>query len=177
MSILHNLISVSSLQGRALRTAKSLEEGLSLVVPLDSIHSISQLNEGRLVHLAGALSTSKVNKIVSWRYEYFKLGRKEKSLPIKVLFDIQEKTHGFSPPLSIASYHLSSGSLPGIREMLNVLALPSPSQCQVLLCLPLGCLSWIISIAICVGNLLCVHDIVKSSGSCSTGALQVLTFQ
>ncbi|NXR99494.1 TMM43 protein, partial [Oxylabes madagascariensis] len=46
-------------QGRALRTAKSLDEGLSLVVPLDSIHSISQQNEGRLVHLAGALSTSK----------------------------------------------------------------------------------------------------------------------
>ncbi|NXK59085.1 TMM43 protein, partial [Sylvietta virens] len=46
-------------EGRALRTAKSLDEGLSLVVPLDSIHSISQENEGRLVHLAGALSTSK----------------------------------------------------------------------------------------------------------------------
>ncbi|NWH32258.1 TMM43 protein, partial [Chloropsis hardwickii] len=46
-------------EGRALRTAKSLDEGLSLVVPLDSIHSISQQNEGRLVHLAGALSTSK----------------------------------------------------------------------------------------------------------------------
>ncbi|NWZ38605.1 TMM43 protein, partial [Brachypodius atriceps] len=46
-------------EGRALRTAKSLEEGLSLVVPLDSIHSISQQNEGRLVHLVGALSTSK----------------------------------------------------------------------------------------------------------------------
>ncbi|NXU36216.1 TMM43 protein, partial [Drymodes brunneopygia] len=46
-------------EGRALRTAKSLEEGLSLVVPLDSIHSISQQNEGRLVHLSGALSTSK----------------------------------------------------------------------------------------------------------------------
>ncbi|NWT71791.1 TMM43 protein, partial [Prunella himalayana] len=46
-------------EGRALRTAKSLDEGLSLVVSLDSIHSISQQNEGRLVHLAGALSTSK----------------------------------------------------------------------------------------------------------------------
>ncbi|NXB30260.1 TMM43 protein, partial [Eulacestoma nigropectus] len=46
-------------EGRALRTAKFLNEGLSLVVPLDSIHSISQQNEGRLVHLAGALSTSK----------------------------------------------------------------------------------------------------------------------
>ncbi|NXW71515.1 TMM43 protein, partial [Hirundo rustica] len=46
-------------EGRALRTARSLDEGLSLVVPLDSIHSISQQNEGRLVHLTGALSTSK----------------------------------------------------------------------------------------------------------------------
>ncbi|NXG45068.1 TMM43 protein, partial [Psilopogon haemacephalus] len=46
-------------EGRALRTAKSLDEGLSLVIPLDSIHSVSQQNEGRLVHLAGALSTSK----------------------------------------------------------------------------------------------------------------------
>lgn len=121
----------SSLQGRALRTAKSLDEGLSLVVPLDGILSISQQNEGRLVHLAGALSTSKVNKIVSWRYEYFKLGGKEKSLPFKVLFDIQEKTHGFSPPLCTGSYHSSSGSWAGIREMLNGLALPSSSQCQL----------------------------------------------
>ncbi|NXU57390.1 TMM43 protein, partial [Turnix velox] len=46
-------------EGRALRTAKSLDEGLSLVIPLDSIYSVSQENEGRLVHLAGALSTSK----------------------------------------------------------------------------------------------------------------------
>ncbi|NXV07672.1 TMM43 protein, partial [Cettia cetti] len=46
-------------EGRALRTAKSLDEGLSLVVPLDNIHSISQQNEGRLVHLVGALSTTK----------------------------------------------------------------------------------------------------------------------
>ncbi|XP_040424345.1 transmembrane protein 43 isoform X1 [Cygnus olor] len=46
-------------EGRALRTAKSLDEGLSLVIPLDNIHSVSQQNEGRLVHLAGALSTSK----------------------------------------------------------------------------------------------------------------------
>lgn len=45
-----------------MRTAKSLDEGLSLVIPLDNIHSVSQQNEGRLVHLAGALSTAKVNK-------------------------------------------------------------------------------------------------------------------
>lgn len=77
------------LQGRALRTARSLDEGLSLVIPLHSIHTVSQQNEGRLVHLAGALSTSKVNKIVSWRYECFNLRGKEKSLPIKTMFDCQ----------------------------------------------------------------------------------------
>uniref|UniRef100_A0A8C3LD85 Transmembrane protein 43 n=1 Tax=Chrysolophus pictus TaxID=9089 RepID=A0A8C3LD85_CHRPC len=46
-------------EGRALRTAKSLDEGLSLVIPLDSIHSVSPQNEGSLVHLSGALSTAK----------------------------------------------------------------------------------------------------------------------
>ncbi|XP_032640200.1 transmembrane protein 43 [Chelonoidis abingdonii] len=46
-------------EGRALKTATSLDEGLSLVVPLDNIHSVSQQNEGKLVHLSGALRTSK----------------------------------------------------------------------------------------------------------------------
>lgn len=32
------------------------------MIPLDNIHSVSQQNEGSLVHLAGALSTAKVNK-------------------------------------------------------------------------------------------------------------------
>uniref|UniRef100_A0A672V217 Transmembrane protein 43 n=1 Tax=Strigops habroptila TaxID=2489341 RepID=A0A672V217_STRHB len=50
-------------EGRALRTARSLDEGLSLVIPLGSIHSVSQENEGRLVHLVGALSTSKAVKL------------------------------------------------------------------------------------------------------------------
>lgn len=119
----------SWLQGRALRTAKSLDEGLSLVIPLDSIHSVSQQNEGRLVHLAGALATSKVNKIVSWRYEYFELGGKENSLPVKIMFNIQgEDIQLLSYSVSIAGYHPSFGSWPRIGEMLYSLGLPTPKQ-------------------------------------------------
>ncbi|MBN3302098.1 TMM43 protein, partial [Amia calva] len=44
-------------EGRALRTASSLDEGLSLVVPLDSIHSVEPQNNGKLVHLSGPLRT------------------------------------------------------------------------------------------------------------------------
>ncbi|XP_066554276.1 transmembrane protein 43 isoform X1 [Amia ocellicauda] len=44
-------------EGRALRTASSLDEGLSLVVPLDSIHSVEPQNNGKLVHLSGPLQT------------------------------------------------------------------------------------------------------------------------
>uniref|UniRef100_A0A7N4UXK2 Transmembrane protein 43 n=1 Tax=Sarcophilus harrisii TaxID=9305 RepID=A0A7N4UXK2_SARHA len=47
-------------EGRALRTATSLAEGLSLVVPLNTIHSVAPENEGRLVHLIGSLRTSKL---------------------------------------------------------------------------------------------------------------------
>ncbi|XP_074139914.1 transmembrane protein 43 isoform X1 [Sminthopsis crassicaudata] len=47
-------------EGRALRTATSLAEGLSLVVPLSTIHSVAPENEGRLVHLIGSLRTSKL---------------------------------------------------------------------------------------------------------------------
>lgn len=50
-------------QGRALKTATSLAEGLSLVVSPSSIHSVAPENEGRLVHIIGALRTSKVG----WR--------------------------------------------------------------------------------------------------------------
>ncbi|XP_006017858.1 transmembrane protein 43 isoform X1 [Alligator sinensis] len=46
-------------EGRALKTATSLDEGLSLVIPLDNIRTVSQQNEGKLVHLSGALATSK----------------------------------------------------------------------------------------------------------------------
>ncbi|XP_017520757.3 transmembrane protein 43 isoform X2 [Manis javanica] len=47
-------------EGRALKTATSLAEGLSLVVSPDSIHSVAPENEGRLVHIIGALRTSKL---------------------------------------------------------------------------------------------------------------------
>lgn len=43
-----------------MKTATSLAEGLSLVVSPESIHSVAPENEGRLVHIIGALRTSKV---------------------------------------------------------------------------------------------------------------------
>ncbi|XP_058028563.1 transmembrane protein 43 [Ahaetulla prasina] len=46
-------------EGRALKTASSLAEGLSLVVPLDNIQIISHENDKKLVHLSGILKTSK----------------------------------------------------------------------------------------------------------------------
>ncbi|XP_054834124.1 transmembrane protein 43 [Eublepharis macularius] len=46
-------------EGRALRTATSLDEGLSLVVPLDDIQTILQENDHKLVHLSGTLRTLK----------------------------------------------------------------------------------------------------------------------
>ncbi|XP_063147755.1 transmembrane protein 43 isoform X2 [Candoia aspera] len=46
-------------EGRALKTASSLAEGLSLVVPLDNIQIISQENDKKLVHFSGILRTSK----------------------------------------------------------------------------------------------------------------------
>ncbi|KAL8212609.1 UNVERIFIED_CONTAM: Transmembrane protein 43 [Gekko kuhli] len=46
-------------EGRALKTATSLDEGLSLVVPLDNIQSVLQENDHKLVHLSGPLRTSK----------------------------------------------------------------------------------------------------------------------
>ncbi|XP_077181472.1 transmembrane protein 43 [Paroedura picta] len=46
-------------EGRALKTATSLDEGLSLVVPLDDIQSVLQENDHKLVHLSGTLRTSK----------------------------------------------------------------------------------------------------------------------
>ncbi|XP_032068088.1 transmembrane protein 43 [Thamnophis elegans] len=46
-------------EGRALKTASSLAEGLSLVVPLDNIQIISPENDKKLVHFSGTLRTSK----------------------------------------------------------------------------------------------------------------------
>ncbi|KAH3819307.1 transmembrane protein 43-like [Dreissena polymorpha] len=44
-------------EGRAVQTAKSLDEGLSIVVPLANAHLISSENTGKLVHLTGELHT------------------------------------------------------------------------------------------------------------------------
>ncbi|KAK9406124.1 transmembrane protein 43 [Crotalus adamanteus] len=46
-------------EGRTLKTASSLAEGLSLVVPIDNIQVISHENDKKLVHLSGILRTSK----------------------------------------------------------------------------------------------------------------------
>lgn len=50
-----------------MKTATSLAEGLSLVVSPDSIHSVAPENEGRLVHIIGALRTSKVGWVIGWQ--------------------------------------------------------------------------------------------------------------
>ncbi|XP_068939958.1 transmembrane protein 43 [Petaurus breviceps papuanus] len=60
MTFLLSFYLIFTNEGRALRTATSLAEGLSLVVPLSTIHSVAPENEGRLVHLIGSLRTSKL---------------------------------------------------------------------------------------------------------------------
>ncbi|XP_036593992.1 transmembrane protein 43 [Trichosurus vulpecula] len=60
MTFLLSFYLIFTNEGRALRTATSLAEGLSLVVPLSNIHSVAPENEGRLVHLIGSLRTSKL---------------------------------------------------------------------------------------------------------------------
>ncbi|XP_021104451.1 transmembrane protein 43 isoform X2 [Heterocephalus glaber] len=60
MTFLLSFYLIFTNEGRALKTATSLVEGLSLVVSPDSIHSVAPENEGRLVHIIGALRTSKL---------------------------------------------------------------------------------------------------------------------
>ncbi|KAM9185973.1 transmembrane protein 43 isoform 1-T1 [Dugong dugon] len=60
MTFLLSFYIIFTNEGRALKTATSLAEGLSLVVSPDSIHSVAPENEGRLVHIIGALRTSKL---------------------------------------------------------------------------------------------------------------------
>jgi len=52
---------VSLLQGRAVQTARSLEEGLKSVVTLGSAEVVFEENNGKLVHLSGPLQTDKVS--------------------------------------------------------------------------------------------------------------------
>lgn len=44
-----------------MQTAKSLDEGLSIVVSLENIDVPFEQNNGKLVHLAGPLKTEKVS--------------------------------------------------------------------------------------------------------------------
>ncbi|XP_029772290.1 transmembrane protein 43 isoform X2 [Suricata suricatta] len=60
MTFLVSFYLIFTNEGHALKTATSLAEGLSLVVSPDSIHSVAPENEGRLVHIVGALHTSKL---------------------------------------------------------------------------------------------------------------------
>ncbi|KAK2091407.1 Transmembrane protein 43 [Saguinus oedipus] len=60
MTFLLSFYLIFTNEGRALKTATSLAEGLSLVVSPDSIHTVAPENEGRLVHIIGALRTSKL---------------------------------------------------------------------------------------------------------------------
>nr|XP_055115359.1 transmembrane protein 43 isoform X7 [Symphalangus syndactylus] len=60
MAFLLSFYLIFTNEGRALKAATSLAEGLSLVVSPDSIHSVAPENEGRLVHIIGALRTSKL---------------------------------------------------------------------------------------------------------------------
>ncbi|KAM3914961.1 transmembrane protein 43 [Leptodactylus fuscus] len=46
-------------EGRAVQTAASLDEGLSVVVPIGNIQRLDPTNEGHLLHLTGHLQTSK----------------------------------------------------------------------------------------------------------------------
>lgn len=54
------LVLTVSVQGHVLETASSLDEGLSLVVPLDSSSSLDLHNNNRLVHVSAQLRTSQV---------------------------------------------------------------------------------------------------------------------
>ncbi|XP_063797288.1 transmembrane protein 43 [Pseudophryne corroboree] len=46
-------------EGRAVRVAASLDEGLSVVLPIGNIHRVDPQNEAKLVHVSGFLQTSK----------------------------------------------------------------------------------------------------------------------
>ncbi len=49
-----------SSKGRAVQTARSLEEGLDLVIPLENTEIAFEHHNGKLVHITGALRTDKV---------------------------------------------------------------------------------------------------------------------
>ena len=55
-------------QGRAVQTAKSLDEGLRSVRSLHNIDVVFDENNGKLVHINGPLKTSKVCHFCSCTY-------------------------------------------------------------------------------------------------------------
>lgn len=60
LSISHASLTHLCLQGRALRTATSLDEGLNQVVSLHPDATLDAQNDGRLVHLTAPLRTAQV---------------------------------------------------------------------------------------------------------------------
>ena len=50
-------------QGRAVQTARSLDEGMRLVRPLGNAEVVFEENNGKLVHLTSPLRTSKVTVV------------------------------------------------------------------------------------------------------------------
>ncbi len=53
---------ILSLQGRAVQTAQSLDEGLRVMVPLGTTEVAFDNNNGRLVFLQGTLHTDQVGR-------------------------------------------------------------------------------------------------------------------
>ena len=47
-------------QGRTVQTARSLEEGLELVIPLHTTEVAFEHHNGKLIHLSGQLKTDEV---------------------------------------------------------------------------------------------------------------------
>ena len=47
-------------QGRTVQTARSLEEGLELVIPLHTTEVAFEHHNGKLIHLTGQLKTDEV---------------------------------------------------------------------------------------------------------------------
>ena len=63
ITIFFNVNDHFSTQGRALKTASSLDEGLSLVVSLNPFSNVDYQNNDNLVHLSAKLRTLQVRLI------------------------------------------------------------------------------------------------------------------
>ena len=60
---MHNTSVFDVLQGRAVQTAKSLDEGLNVVVRLETTDVAFDNNNGRLVYLQGSLQSKEVRAL------------------------------------------------------------------------------------------------------------------